>query len=77
MRFSFHVVVPLHLGAGLDEELHLHLLELPHAEDELPRDDLVAEGLAGLRDAEGDLHARALLHVQEVHEDALCRFGRR
>ena len=69
------VGVPLHLGAGLHEELHLHLLELAHAEHELPRHDLVAEGLAGLRDAEGDLHPRALLHVEEVHEDALCRFG--
>ena len=67
--------VPLHLGARLHEVLHLHLFELPHAEDELACHDLVAEGLAGLRDAEGQLHARALLHVQEVHEDALGRFG--
>jgi hypothetical protein len=30
------VVVPLLVGPGLDEELHLHLLELAHPEDEVP-----------------------------------------
>ena len=62
---------PFHLGAGLAEEFHLHLLEFAHAEDELAGDDLVAEGLAYLGDAEGDLHAAGLLHVAVVYEDAL------
>ncbi len=39
----------------------------------LPGRDLVAERLADLRDAERHLLARRLLHVQEVHEDALRR----
>src|SRR5206468_5590776 len=37
------------------EVLHLHLLELARAEDEVPRRDLVAEGLADLGDAEREL----------------------
>ena len=66
---------PLELGAGLDEELHLHLLELAHAEDELAGHNLVAEGLTYLCDAEGQLHAAGLLHVEVVDEDALSRLG--
>src|SRR5439155_24766704 len=72
-------------GEPLDEEawsigrsaevLHLHLLEPARAEDEIARRDLVAEGLPDLRDAERQLPARRLLHVIEVHEDALRRLG--
>ena len=36
------------------EVLHLHLLELAGSKDEVPRRDLVPEGLADLCDAEGD-----------------------
>ncbi len=64
---------PLKLGAGLHEELHLHLLELAHTEDELACHNLIAEGLTNLCDTEGQLHAARLLHVQVVHEDTLCR----
>ena len=49
------VVEPLRLGLGVDEELHLHLLELAHAIGEVAGADLVAERLADLRDAEGQL----------------------
>ena len=55
--------------------MHLHLLELAHAEDELTCDDLVAEGLTNLCDTEGDAHAAGLLDIEEVHEDALSRLG--
>ena len=65
------VLVPLLVGARLDEELHLHLLELAGAEDEVARRDLVAEALAGLGDAERRLLAGVVEHVQEVDEDAL------
>jgi hypothetical protein len=51
------VLVPVLVGAGLDEELHLHLLELAGAEDEVARGDLVAEALADLGDAERRLLA--------------------
>src|SRR3954468_20038325 len=57
------------------EELHLHLLELAGAEDEVARRDLVAEGLADLGDAEWRLLARELEHVLEVDEDALRGLG--
>ena len=69
------LVPPLHLLARTHEELHLHLLEFAHAEDELPRHDLVAESLADLRDAERKFHAARFLDVEEVDEDALRRFG--
>ncbi len=68
-------LVPVLVGAGLDEELHLHLLELPLAEDEVPRGDLVAERSADLRDPEGDLLAAHLLDRPEVDEHPLCGLG--
>src|SRR5690349_7141150 len=67
------VLVPGLVLARLDEELHLHLLELTGAEDEVARRDLVAEGLADLGDAEGRLLAGEAEHVLEVDEDALRR----
>src|ERR1044072_7331552 len=61
--------------AGANEVLHLHLLELARAEDEVAGRDLVAERLSNLRDAEGNLPAHGRLHVEEVDEDALRRLG--
>src|SRR4051812_17361075 len=69
------VVVPLLVTAGLDEVLHLHLLELARAEDEVAGGDLVAERLAGLCDAERRLLARRSHDVEEVDEDALRGLG--
>ena len=66
---------PFHFGAGPYEELHFHLLELPHAEDELAGDDLVAESLSYLGYSERYLHPARLLHVDVVDEYALCRLG--
>src|ERR1700759_5399477 len=69
------VRVPLRGFGGRHEELHLHLLELAHAEEEVARRDLVAEALADLRDAERRLYAPRRRHVLEVDEDALRRLG--
>ncbi len=69
------VLVPLGGGVRLDEELHLHLLELAGAEDEVARRDLVAEALADLADAERRLLARRRDDVGEVDEDALRGLG--
>src|SRR5690606_34288566 len=49
---------PILVGSRLHEELHLHLLELAGAEDEVAGGDLVAERLADLGDPEGNLLAR-------------------
>ena len=68
-------LVPLLVGARLDEELHLHLLELPQAIDEVPGRDLVAERPADLRDPERDLLAAHLLDRGEVHEHRLRGLG--
>ena len=56
---------------GRHEELHLHLLELARAEDEVAGRDLVAERLADLGDPERRLLARELQDVLEVDEDPL------
>ena len=69
------VAVPLLRLAGRDEELHLHLLELERAEDEVAGRDLVPERLADLRDPERRLAARDLEHVLVVDEDALRGLG--
>ena len=69
------VAEPLEVGAGLAEELALHLLELAGAEGEVARGDLVAESLAHLTDAEGQLAAGGALDVGKVDEDALRRLG--
>src|SRR5438105_847104 len=65
------VLVPLDISTRLDEEFHLHLLELARPEDEVARRDLVAEGLTGLCNTERWLLARGGQDVAEVQEDAL------
>jgi len=65
------VLMPLLGLVGQHEELHLHLLELTGAKDEVSGRDLVPKRLADLGDAEGRLAARELKHVLEVDEDPL------
>ena len=85
LRFDAEVDVPLHPGVdpvlmpvaggvGFDEELHLHLLELAGAEDEVARRDLVTEALADLADAERRLTPGSGDDVGEVDENALRGF---
>src|SRR5207244_10537632 len=69
------VLVPAVGLVRRDEILHLHLLELARAEEEVAGRDLVPERLADLRNAEGRLAARELQHVLEVDEDGLRRLG--
>src|SRR5437867_3577084 len=69
------ILVPLHRLGRVAEELDLHLLELAAAEGVIPRIDLVAERLADLGDAEGELEARAVEDVAEIDEYALGGFG--
>src|SRR6185437_13886090 len=61
--------IPAVRFGGRHEELHLHLLELARAEEEVPRGDLVAEALADLCDAERRLDAQGRGDVLEVDED--------
>ena len=63
------------IRAGLAEELALHLLELAGAEGEVARGDLVAERLAHLAHAEGQLAAGGALDVGKVDKDALRGLG--
>ena len=64
---------PLHIRAGLAEELQLHLLKLPGAEGEVAWRDLIAEGLADLTDSKGDLLSGGTLHILEIDKNSLCR----
>ena len=48
----FPLFEPFQLFARTNEELHLHLFEFAHAEDELPRHDLVTERFPDLCNAE-------------------------
>ncbi len=59
----------------MDEELHLHLLELAGAKDEVAWRNLVTKRFADLSNAERRLLTRGVEHVLEVEEDSLCRFG--
>ena len=69
------ILEPFEVGAGLAEELQLHLLKLAHAEDKVAGGDLIAEGFADLADAGGDLLAGGAHHILEVDEYALRRLG--
>src|SRR5215218_4923484 len=66
MEMEFFVV-----GTRLDEELHLHLLELAGSEDEVSRRDLVAERLADLTDTKRGLLPAGRDDVGEVDKNAL------
>ncbi|CKS74675.1 Uncharacterised protein [Mycobacterium tuberculosis] len=68
------VLMPFLGSRRLDEELHLHLLELAGPEDEVARSDLVAKALADLSDTEWRLLTSSCHHVGKVHEDALRGF---
>ncbi len=66
---------PLHVGTGLHEELHFHLLELSRTEDEISGSDLVAKRLSDLGDSEWHFLPGRLLHVDEIHIRPLRRLG--
>ena len=68
----FPMLEPFEFRSRANEELHLHLLELPHTEHELTSYDLVTERLTDLRNTERHFHATGFLYVQEVDEDSLC-----
>ena len=69
------VLVPLRRLVRGREELHLHLLELERAEDEVPGGNLVSKRLADLRDPERRLAAGVTERGLEVEEDALRGLG--
>ena len=75
MAELFPVGEPLQLSARLAEELQLHLLKLAGAEGEVARSDLIAEGLADLAHAEGQLPAGSPLDVLEVDKNTLGGLG--
>ncbi len=65
------VAVPLFGVGWWHEVLHLHLFELTSSKDEVLWRDLVAKGLANLRDTKGRLLSHRGEHVGEVRENAL------
>ena len=75
MAVILPVFVPFYLGAGLTEEFQLHLLELAGTEGKVAGGYLIAEGLAHLSYAEGQLPAGSALYVFKVYKDALRGLG--
>ena len=75
MAVILPVFIPFHLGAGFTEEFQLHLLELAGTEGKVAGGYLVAEGLAHLSYAEGQLPAGSALYVLKVYKDALRGLG--
>src|SRR5688572_7736578 len=67
-------LMPFFIGAGDNEKLDFHLLEFAAAKSKISRRNLVAEGLADLRDTERQLHAHGLENVIEVNENTLGGF---
>ena len=69
------VLEPLHIGAGLAEELQLHLLELSGTESEVTGCDLITERLTNLSDTERNLLTGSSLYIFKVNENTLCSLG--
>ena len=69
------VLEPVVVGTGFDEELQLHYFKLAGAEGRVAGGNFVAEGLADLGDAEGELAAGGVEDVFEVDVDALGGLG--
>ena len=71
---SLPTLEPVKLCTRLHKELHFHLLELAHTEDELAGYNFVTESLTNLGDTERNLHATGFLYIKVIYEDTLCRF---
>ena len=69
------VIKPFKVCARLAEEFKLHLLKFTHTENKFARCNLVSEGFANLRNAKRNFLSCCSLHICEVYENALCRFG--
>ena len=65
---------PVQFSARLHEELHFHLFELTHTENELTGNNLVTECLTNLCNTKRYLHTAGLLYIQVVHKDTLSCF---
>src|SRR5258707_6734074 len=64
----------LFIFARAHKILHLHLLELARAKNEIARGHFVAKRLADLRDTERQFAPAGVEHVMEVYKDALRSF---
>ena len=73
-RLVLPVVEPLQRFVFMAEEFHFHLHEFAGAEREVARVDFVAERLARLRDAEGQLLAGGDADRVEIDENRLAGF---
>ena len=69
------VLVPFFVRSWIDEELHLHLLKLARAENEVSRCDFVAERFTDLPNSERRFLPCSAGNVGKVDEDSLGRFG--
>src|SRR5574344_749628 len=66
---------PIHFRTGLYEELHFHLFEFAHTENELTGNDLITESLTYLSNTERYLHTTGFLNIQVIDKNTLCSLG--
>ena len=70
----FPFLEPFKFSSRFYEELHFHLFELTHTEDELTCNDFVTESLTNLSDTERNFHTSCFLNIQVVYENTLSSF---
>ena len=73
--FFLPLLIPFFLCSRWDEELHFHLFEFAHAEDELTGYDFIAKGFSNLCNTKGKFHPSRFLDIEEVDKNSLCGFG--
>ena len=70
----FPFLEPVKFSSRFYKELHFHLFELTHTEDELTGNNLVTESLTNLCNTKRNFHTTCLLYIQVVYENTLCSF---
>ena len=70
----FPFLEPVKFSSRFYKELHFHLFELTHTEDELTGNDLVTESLTNLCDTERNFHTTRFLYIEVVYKNTLCSF---
>ena len=70
----FPFLEPVKFSSRFYKELHFHLFELTHTEDELTGNDFVTESLTNLCNTERNFHTSCFLNIQVVYENTLSSF---